>query len=69
MKFFNTLEEEIVKCSYAGTYIILMGDLNSKLGSEFIKNDPHSITENGRILSGIMEQNALIVVNGLQVCK
>ena len=55
MKFFNTLEEEIVKYSYAGTTVILMGDLNSNLGPEFINNDPHSITENGRILSGILE--------------
>ena len=70
MKFFNTLEEEIVKASYSGTSVILMGDLNSKLGPEFIKNDPHSITENGSILAGIMERNALTVVNGLeQVCR
>ena len=69
MKFFNTLEAEIVKASYSGTSVILMGDLNSKLGPEFIKNDPHSKTENGKILSGIMERNALIVVNGLEVCK
>ena len=69
MKFFNTLEEEIVKYSYAGTSVIIMGDLNSKLGPEFINKDPHSITENGRILSGILERNALIVVNGLEVCK
>ena len=27
MKFFNTLEEEIVKSSYAGTSVILLGDL------------------------------------------
>ena len=69
MKFFNTLEEEIIKCAYAGTSVVLMGDLNSKLGPEFIKNDPHSKTENGKILSGIIERNALIVVNGLEVCK
>ena len=70
MKFFNTLEAEIVKASYSGTSLILMGDLNSKLGPEFIKNDPHSITENGKILAGIMERNALTVVNGLeQVCR
>ena len=42
-----------------------MGDMNSKLGSEFISNDPKSMTENGRILAGILERNALTVVNGL----
>ena len=69
MKFFNTLEEEIVKSSYAGTSVILMGDLNSKLGPEFINKDPHSITENEKKILGIREQNAIIVIHGLEVCK
>ena len=44
-----------------------MGDLNSKLGPNYIKNDPHNMSENGIILGGIME---LIVANGLaEKCK
>ena len=40
-------------------------DANSKLGEEFIKNNPHSQSQNGRILARIIRRHALIVVNGL----
>ena len=66
MKFFCALEEEIAKSATAGKSIILMGDLNSKLGAEYIKKDPKEITENGKILAGILERNALSVVNGME---
>ena len=42
-----------------------MGDLKSKLGTEYISKDPNKITENRKILSGILERNALSVVNGM----
>ena len=39
-------------------------DSNSKLGPEFIRNDPNKMSPNGRILSKILERHALIVANG-----
>ena len=56
--------------SYSGTSKILMGDWNSKLGLVFIKNDPHSITENGKVPAGVMEQNTLTVFKSVwQMCR
>ena len=47
-----------------------MGDLNSKLGPDFIKNYPKQMTENGKILGGLLNRKALTVVNGLgDICK
>ena len=70
MKFFTALEEELLKAALKGKSIILMGDLNSKLGPEFIKNDPKEMTDNGKILGGIIDRNALTVVNGIgEKCK
>ena len=66
MKFFCAFEEEIAKSTTAGKSIIIMGDLNSKLGAEYIKKDPKERTENGKILAGILERNALSVVNGME---
>ena len=63
MKFFCALEEKIAKAANEGKSLIIMGDLNSKLGPEYIRKDPKEITENGKILAGIMERNALSVVN------
>ena len=58
------------KARLEGKLIILELDANSKLGNKYIKDDPHSISPNGVILSGIFERHALIVANGLtQKCS
>ena len=68
--FFVALEEEVSKARLEGKSIILELDANSKLGNKYIKDDPHSISPNGVILSGIFERHALIVANGLtQKCS
>ena len=70
MQFFLALEEEIAKAAIKGCSLILMGDMNSKLGPDYIKNDPKGISENGIILAGIMERNVLTVANGIEnKCK
>ena len=59
MKLFTALEEELLNAA-------LKGDLNSKLGPEFIKDDTKPMTDNGQILGGIIDRNALTVVNGIR---
>ena len=66
MQFFRCPEEEVAKAEIENKSVICMGDMNSQLGQEFIPNDPKQISENGKILAGILERNALTVVNGLQ---
>ena len=66
MPFFMALEDEIVKAQLLGKSIIIEMDANSKLGPEWIVNDPHNQTQNGRILAGILERNNLVVVNGMK---
>lgn len=41
-------------------------DANSKLGPTHIPGDPHEMSENGKIVEGIMERHALIVGNGIK---
>ena len=65
MNFFSTLEEEVIKATNEGKSVIMMMDANSKLGPDYIKNDPHEQSENGKILAEIIERNALTVVNGM----
>ena len=43
-------------------------DSNSKLGSEYIPNDPHPISPNGKILAAIIERHAVVVANGTKQC-
>ena len=70
MPFFSKLEEEIVSAKLAKKSVIIQADANSKLGKEFIPNDPHPQSPNGEVLAAIIKRNALVVVNSLEgKCK
>ena len=66
MPFFAALEEEIAAAELEGKQVIITMDANSKLGPEFIEDDPYPISGNGKILKHIVERHALVVVNGLK---
>ena len=61
-----SLEEEIVKALSEGKSLIIEMDANSKLGKEFIENDPKPMSGNSKILAGILNRHALCVANGLK---
>ena len=63
MPFFRALEGEIVNAKLHGKAIYIQMDANSKLGPEIIRGDPHSQTENGKLLTAIIKRHALIVMN------
>ena len=49
--FFEQIETEIEKSRNAGVDPIIQIDSNSKLGSKYIKGDPHNMSQNGKLLS------------------
>ena len=61
--FFAKLEEEVKKAKLHEKGVLIQMDANSKLGPSIIKGDPHSQTDNGKILSEIIQRNALCVIN------
>jgi hypothetical protein len=63
-----TLEKEINKAENEGKFILIEIDANSKLGKERIPNSKHDISPNGRLLAGIIDIYALVVVNGSTRC-
>ena len=70
MPFFTALEDEVCKAELAGRAVMICCDPNSKMGEQYIPGDPHGMSENGKIIEGILERNALIVANGLKgICK
>ena len=70
LPFFQALEEEIVKAELAGKSLIIEADFNSKLGPEFIPNDPHQQSEkNGKLLANIIRRQKLTVANGHVKCE
>ena len=66
--FFIALETEIVKAHMSGKSVIIEIDSNSKLGSQYIPNDPHPISPNGKMLARVINNHALIVANSLTSC-
>ena len=64
--FFDALEEEIVKAQTSDKAVYIQMDANCKLGPEMIEGDPHNQSENGKILSGIIQRNALNVINSIK---
>ena len=64
--FYAALEEEIAKAELANRSIMISFDKNAKMGKEHISEDPHDISDNGKIIEGILERHALTVANGIQ---
>ena len=69
LPYFIALKTEIEKAELAGRSIIIEMDSNSKLGPKYIAQDPHGMSPNGALLSGIIERHSLIVGNGSDKCK
>ena len=63
--FFQALEEEITKAGLAGKSIMISLDANCKLGQKWIPKDTRIISQNGKIMAGILSRHALCVANGL----
>ena len=63
------METEVERAELAGKSVIIEMDANAKLGVKYISGDPHVITPNGVLLSGIIERHALFVANGSKKCS
>ena len=63
LPFFLALEHEINKAEVDGKDVFIQADANSKLGPDIIKGDPHKQTQNGKLLSDIVDRHALNVIN------
>ena len=57
-EFYSVLEEEIV----------LTVDANEKLGNQIIKEAPHEMSSNGRLLFSLVERLNLVIVNSTMKC-
>ena len=57
----------MVRSQLAGVSVLIAEDSNAKLGPEWIKDDPHPISENGKLLAQMIERQELSIINN--VCK
>ena len=69
MNFFNSFESAIVEGLLSGNLVCAQLDANSKIGMEYIHNDPNHISNNGRLLMEVVQRNDLVVVNSTDKCS
>ena len=69
LKFWQEFENEIINAKEDDCAVLIELDANAKLGSGIVKNDPHKMSDNGKLLCDILSRQNLIVANSLQACK
>ena len=57
--FYDDLQIEIGRGKVNGEGILILGDLNAKLGSDYFINDHQEITQNCKMLKEIIDKNQL----------
>ena len=69
LSFWQTLQQEINAARNVNSMILIQMDANAKLGKKIIKQDPHNITENGKLLKDLIESESLSLLNSSDLCK
>ena len=68
-KFWQFLQEEVLRADLEGNGLILQMDGNLHAGPGLVKNDPNPVNQNGKMFLEFLEQNpSLNVVNALDLC-
>ena len=69
-KFWEFLENEVIKAELEGHGLILQMDGNLHGGPKLIRNDPNQQNTNGKLFMQFLERNAsLCVANNLDICQ
>ena len=69
MEFYINMEKEIEQAKNSNRAVIIELDANAKLGHNIIKDDTHPMSENGKLLMGVIERQNLFVVNSMELCN
>ena len=69
LDFWQQMEGEIVSAFDNSCFIVIEMDANAKVGNKIIKNDPHDVTNNGKLLLDLVEHQNLIIFNALDMCS
>ena len=67
-KFYDDLNIEVERAKLCGEQILIVGDLNAKLGHPIIKNDVYDISMNGQLLKEVIGEHGLCVAKSLNKC-
>ena len=68
-KYRSTIEEQVVRAYLVGCEVLIAEDANAKLGPQVIPGDPHTTSENGKLLLNMINRQNLSIVNASTKCK
>ena len=64
----HSIEEQVARAYLNGCMVLIAEDANAKLGPDFVPGDPHPISENGKLLSKMLERQGLKIINTSEKC-
>ena len=68
-KYRSTVEEQVVRSFLAGCMVLVAEDSNAKLGPTLVPNDPNPMSENGKLLAGMISRQNLTIANTSTKCR
>ena len=68
-KFWQELETQVNLAKSQSREILIQLDANAKLGNHIIHNDPHEMSDNGKVFYDFVSRQDLVVLNSLDKCK
>ena len=69
LDFWQEIEGEVVKAKDNDCMVVVEIDANAKVGKTVIKNDPHPISNNGKLLMDLIERQNLTLINAMDLCS
>ena len=69
LAFWQSIEQEVVSAKNSQCMVLIQCDANAKLGKDMISQDPHEISENGRILKDLIERENMALLNASDLCQ
>ena len=67
--FWQDLEQEIISAKDEQCMVLIQMDANAKLGRDILPQDPHPISNNGKLLRDIIKRQNLSCLNAHALCQ
>ena len=67
-RMYKKIEKHVVEAEEEGQKLVIVGDLNCKIGKE-IKGKREEVSPGGRKLLNLIKENSLMIVNAHEKCK
>ena len=68
LEFWEQIENEIIEAKNNSCFILIQLDANAKIGSQYLRDDPHKTSSNGLIMLDMVKRQNMTIVNIMEQC-